>query len=138
MMTETRTPKLMTIRELAAEWDGLTQFDREQHWDNLGDMDRTRLEKILVQNDTPPASTVASLVLEKNGGIAALISVVLPGGGHMYAGEIGSGIGWLIFTLIGYGLFVVPGLVLHLVCIFDAVAAVKRIGKKSKSFRLSS
>ena len=127
--------KQWTIKELAAEWDGLTSTDREARWDELGDMDRSRLEKILVSQDNP---TIASLVTEKNGGIAAVISLIIPGGGHMYAGEIIGGIAWLVFTLIGYGLFIVPGLILHLICIFDAVAAIKRIGKKSKSFRLSS
>jgi hypothetical protein len=30
---------------------------------------------------------------------------------------------WLVFTVIGYFAFVVPGLILHLICIFHAASA---------------
>lgn len=35
-----------------------------------------------------------------NTGIAALISIFIPGGGHMYKGKVVTGIVWLIFTCI--------------------------------------
>ncbi len=38
----------------------------------------------------------------------------------MYKGKIGEGIAWLIFVVIGYLLMIIPGLILHLVCIFNA------------------
>jgi TM2 domain-containing membrane protein YozV len=53
-------------------------------------------------------------------GVAAVLSLVIPGAGQMYKGQIGNGIVWLIGTVIGYFLFIVPGLLLHLLCIVGA------------------
>lgn len=53
-------------------------------------------------------------------GIAAVLSLVIPGAGQMYKGDVGSGLVWLIAVVIGYFLFIVPGLVLHLLCIVTA------------------
>jgi len=55
-----------------------------------------------------------------NPGIAAVLSLVIPGAGQMYKGQIGPGIWWLIGTVAGYCAFIVPGLVLHIVCIYKA------------------
>lgn len=55
-------------------------------------------------------------------GIAALLSFVIPGAGQMYKGAIGAGIVWFICTSIGYVLLIVPGLILHLICIFHAAS----------------
>jgi hypothetical protein len=38
----------------------------------------------------------------------------------MYKGNIGEGIGWLVFTVIGYAFLICPGIIIHLVCIFSA------------------
>lgn len=53
-------------------------------------------------------------------GVAALLSLVIPGAGQMYKGYVGSGLMWLIAVVIGYMLFIVPGLILHIVCIIMA------------------
>jgi len=45
---------------------------------------------------------------------------VIPGAGQIYKGQIGPGIGWLIGTIVGYCLFIVPGLILHVICIYKA------------------
>lgn len=55
-----------------------------------------------------------------NPGVAAVLSLVIPGAGQMYKGQIGAGICWLIGTVVGYCLFIVPGLILHIVCIYKA------------------
>lgn len=57
-----------------------------------------------------------------NSGIAALLSLIIPGAGQMYKGDVGAGVLWLIFTVIGYLLFIIPGLILHLVCIVNAAS----------------
>jgi len=54
-------------------------------------------------------------------GVAALLSFIIPGAGQMYKGVVGEGILWFIFTIIGYILFIIPGLILHLICILTAV-----------------
>jgi TM2 domain-containing membrane protein YozV len=53
-------------------------------------------------------------------GVAALLSFIIPGAGQMYKGAVGEGIMWFIFTIMGYLFFIVPGLVLHLICILTA------------------
>jgi TM2 domain-containing membrane protein YozV len=57
-------------------------------------------------------------------GIAAVLSLVIPGAGQMYKGKLGSGFAWLIAVPLGYVLFIIPGVVLHIACIISA--ATKR------------
>ncbi len=63
-------------------------------------------------------------------GTAAALSLVIPGVGQMYAGNVGAGIVWLIFVAIGYFAMIVPGLILHLICILNAhsMAAKQTLG----------
>jgi len=53
-------------------------------------------------------------------GVAALLSFIIPGLGQLYKGQIGTGILWFVVVIIGYALFVVPGLILHIICIVTA------------------
>ena len=53
-------------------------------------------------------------------GIAALLSLVIPGAGQIYKGEVGHGLGWLFAVVIAYVVFVFAGAILHLVCIVAA------------------
>ena len=55
-------------------------------------------------------------------GIAAVLSLIIPGAGQMYKGQIGTGIFWLIITTLGYCFFIIPGIILHLVCIVSAAS----------------
>ena len=55
-------------------------------------------------------------------GIAALLSLIIPGAGQMYKGNVASGLAWLFFTIIGYVLLIIPGLILHLICIIAATS----------------
>ena len=53
-------------------------------------------------------------------GIAALLSLVIPGAGQIYKGKVGVGLLWLVAVVVGYTAMVVPGAILNLVCIFNA------------------
>jgi hypothetical protein len=55
-------------------------------------------------------------------GVAAVLSFVIPGLGQIYKGQIFNGIAWLVMTIIGYVLFIIPGIVLHLCCIIGAAS----------------
>lgn len=55
-------------------------------------------------------------------GVAAVLSLVIPGSGQMYKGKIGTGIFWFILVIIGYCCFVIPGIILHIVCIVTAAS----------------
>ena len=60
----------------------------------------------------------------KDPGIAAVLSLVIPGAGHLYVGDIGIGLVLFLVTFFGY-LLVLPGLIAHLVSIFLASSAAK-------------
>ena len=55
-------------------------------------------------------------------GVAAVLSFIIPGAGQMYKGPILNGLLWLLFVVIGYALFIVPGVILHVCCIAGAAA----------------
>ncbi len=76
----------------------------------------------------PEHKTVAvgPVVNEKpSNGIAAVLSLFIPGAGQMYKGQVGGGILWLLFVIVGYFAWIVPGLILHLFCIVNASTASK-------------
>lgn len=58
-------------------------------------------------------------------GIAALLSLIIPGAGQMYRGKVMSGLLWLLFTFIGYAAMIIPGIVLHLMCIVAAGSGMR-------------
>lgn len=55
-------------------------------------------------------------------GIAALLSLVIPGAGQIYKGNIITGLLWLVTVVVGYMAMFVPGLVLHFICIILAAS----------------
>jgi TM2 domain-containing membrane protein YozV len=55
-------------------------------------------------------------------GIAAVLSFFFPGVGQIYKGHILRGILWLIIVPIGYFMLIIPGLILHLICIIAAAS----------------
>jgi TM2 domain-containing membrane protein YozV len=59
-------------------------------------------------------------------GVAAVLAFLWPGSGHLYAGKIGTGLLWTLFTIMGYVAFVIPGMMLHVLGIFSAANAVHR------------
>jgi hypothetical protein len=55
-------------------------------------------------------------------GVAAVLSLFFPGVGQIYKGDVLLGLLWLVAVPLGYLCFLVPGLVLHLLCILTAAA----------------
>ena len=55
-----------------------------------------------------------------NPGIAAVLSLLIPGAGQMYKGQVERGIVWLLCVALGYSVLVLPGLILHIICILNA------------------
>lgn len=68
------------------------------------------------------ASTGSSPERKWTPGVAAVLSLIIPGAGQMYKGHIGKGLFWLLITAIGYFCFIIPGLVLHILCIVSAAS----------------
>jgi hypothetical protein len=71
-------------------------------------------------NKCPHCGYIIRLTRKWSPGIAALLSLVLPGAGQMYKGKVLVGLLWFMFVVGGYAILAIPGLVLHLVCIFNA------------------
>jgi TM2 domain-containing membrane protein YozV len=61
-------------------------------------------------------------------GVAAVLSLVIPGAGQMYRGNVGAGIAWLLSVVVAYLLFVGLGLILHLICVFAAASGAVAVG----------
>jgi hypothetical protein len=70
-----------------------------------------------VDGDDEPASP------EFNSATAVLLSVLVPGAGHIYAGRSGAGVAWMATTLAGYACCLLPGLFLHGLCLVSAAHA---------------
>jgi len=59
-------------------------------------------------------------------GLAAVLSVFIPGLGHVYAGRLGAGLAWFLATMFGYWAILVPGFLIHIASIWFAYEAAKR------------
>jgi TM2 domain-containing membrane protein YozV len=55
-----------------------------------------------------------------NRGVAAVLSLIIPGAGQIYKGQVLRGLIWLVAVVTGYAMFVLPGLILHVCCIVGA------------------
>jgi TM2 domain-containing membrane protein YozV len=72
-----------------------------------------------------PASPSGTTVIVQpapawNKGVAAVLSLIIPGAGQIYKGQVLNGLAWLFFTVVGYLMFVVPGIIIHICCIIGA------------------
>ena len=67
--------------------------------------------------------------LRPNDTVAAVLSLVIPGAGQIYKGRIAMGIAWLVLTVLGYLTLLVPGMLLHFICVFQACGMEPSIGR---------
>ena len=63
---------------------------------------------------------------QPNAAAAALLSVVVPGAGQLYAGRPLSAVSWFVLVSMGYLLLIVPGLLLHILCVASAAGAANQ------------
>ena len=68
----------------------------------------------------PAPMVVEQRTIVWNPSTAAVLSLVIPGAGQMYKGQVRSGFLWLGAVVLGYMTFVVPGIVLHVLCVISA------------------
>ncbi|HTO52286.1 MAG TPA: hypothetical protein VMR50_02785 [Myxococcota bacterium] len=60
-----------------------------------------------------------------NPGLAAVLSVIVPGLGHVYSGRLAAGLGWFLATMFGYWAILVPGFPIHVASVYFAYQAAK-------------
>jgi len=58
-------------------------------------------------------------------GIAAVLSVLIPGLGQVYCGRLFAGAIWFLATAASYSLILLPGFLVHAVCIWSAYASAR-------------
>lgn len=61
--------------------------------------------------------------------LAGILSFFVPGMGHIYIGHPWQGISLLIITGFGFLLFIIPGIILWIFAIWDAVDTAKKDNK---------
>jgi hypothetical protein len=60
-----------------------------------------------------------------NAAAAAILSLIVPGAGQLYCGRPLTAIAWFALVTMGYLLLVIPGVMLHMLCIASAAAAAR-------------
>lgn len=55
-------------------------------------------------------------------GVAAVLSFLIPGLGQMYKGEVLAGLAWFLMVTFAYVLCFIPGIFMHVICIFHAAS----------------
>jgi len=76
----------------------------------------------LVRQVTP----VMELRPPPNPAAAAVLSMIVPGAGQLYAGRPLSGVAWFTLVTMGYLLLIIPGVLLHILCVAAAAAAANQ------------
>ena len=61
-----------------------------------------------------------------NAAAAAILSMIVPGAGQLYAGRPLSAVAWFVLVTMGYLLLIVPGVVLHILCVASAAGTAHR------------
>jgi hypothetical protein len=68
---------------------------------------------------------LTSLRVRPNAMTSVLLSMLIPGAGHIYSGRAGSGVAWMATTLMGYACCFLPGLFLHGLCLVSAARTTR-------------
>lgn len=57
--------------------------------------------------------------------VALILTVFFPGLGHIIRGQVGTGVGWFVGVVAGTLAFVIPGLIVWVLCIVDISRQIK-------------
>jgi hypothetical protein len=68
-------------------------------------------------------SPAFELTHHPNPAVAGALSLLVPGAGQLYAGRPIAGVSWFVAVTLGYLMLIVPGVLLHILCIASAVSA---------------
>ena len=58
-------------------------------------------------------------------GIAAVLSILIPGLGQVYAGRLAAGAAWFLVTSFCYWAVLLPGFIAHALCVWSAYQGAK-------------
>jgi len=83
------------------------------------------VKQVSVEEDITKKNT--ELKPHPNYGVAAVLNFFIPGLGHIFLGRIFLGLGLLFVTLIGYFIFIIPGIIFHFIAIADSFRKIKEV-----------
>jgi len=66
---------------------------------------------------------------KKDSTLAAILSFLCPGLGQVYIGKVARGIVFFFLTVLGYCLWLIPGIILHIVFIWDAYDQANKLNE---------
>ena len=94
---------------------------------------RQKLARLAPQLALGPASRTALVpgapsYREASPLLAAILSIFVPGAGHLYAGRVVAALLWFLVVSLGYVL-IIPGLILHLFNIVSAAGSAYRLNR---------
>ena len=64
--------------------------------------------------------------------LAGVLSFLVPGLGQIYIGKTSRGIMWFIGFVLGYVCFIIPGLIIWILCIWDANNETHKLNETEK------
>lgn len=75
-----------------------------------------------INGNLPALRTREQVLLRSSAhpGTAAVLSFFWPGIGHIYAGDVPRGLLWMLGVFMGYVALIVPGMILHVLCIISS------------------
>ena len=102
---------------MSRSYTGSGEFDL----DDDGDFDRL-VERIADGERIRDRDRVREIVVRRapSPGIAAVLSVIVPGLGQVYSGRLLAGAVWFLATTFAYWAILVPGFLVHAFCIWSA------------------
>jgi TM2 domain-containing membrane protein YozV len=59
-------------------------------------------------------------------GVAAVLSVLIPGLGQVYSGRLGAGALWFLATAFCYSAVLLPGFLAHALCVWSAYQSARQ------------
>ena len=83
-------------------------------------------DELRQEREDDRAAELDALRPRSNPGVAAVLSFFWPGLGQIYRGRLADGLLWMIAVPVGYVCCIVPGIVLHWLCIFAAASGRDR------------
>lgn len=87
------------------------QYDHP--YETYDSFDRYDTEEVVVRRAPSP-------------GVAAVLSVLIPGLGQVYGGRLLAGAVWFLATTCAYSAVLLPGFLIHALCVWSAYRSTER------------
>jgi TM2 domain-containing membrane protein YozV len=75
-------------------------------------------------------NVIQNKISKKNPNVALILSLILSGLGQFYNGQYVKGILLLFAELVGFALFIIPGIIVWLFGMYDAYTSAKKINSE--------